>query len=126
MLRFILLFSVALFSVGAFASGAGMAGMQAARILVSAYSHGHAKVRRLMPGPKGLMEIVYTLHGKTEYGWMTEDGQGFIPASTCVVDFYGPGVGDDLCDTVRYYHGHWRHIYKNARMTYESHHPSSR
>lgn len=121
MVRLGLFFSAALFSVAAFANGAGM---QDARILVSAYSHGHANVQRLMPGPKGLTEIVYTLRGKTEYGWMTDDGQGFIPASTCVVDFYGPGVGDDLCDTVRYYHGHWHHIYEKARMTYKAHHPA--
>lgn len=111
----IFLLFILMFSVGAYAKDAGI---HDADTLVSAYSHGQAHVIRLMPGPQGLVEIVYRENGKTLYGWMTDDGQGFIPATTCVVDFYGPGVGDDLCDTVSYFHGHWRHVYEHASRTY--------
>ncbi|MEY2335857.1 hypothetical protein [Acidithiobacillus ferrianus] len=112
------LFAVLVFApVMAFAAITGS--LSDARALVSGYTHGAGSVVRLMPGPKGLEEIVYRVgDGKTQYGWMTTNGQAFIPATTCVVDFYGPGVGDDLCDTVAYFHGHWRHVYAQARQTY--------
>jgi hypothetical protein len=95
--------------------------LSAAQQLVSGYTHGAGRVVWVHPGPAGLHLIQYQDQGKVVYGWMTSDDRYFLPSDNrqCVIDFYAPGIGGDLCDSVPYFHGRWRGPIEKAKEAYD-------